>query len=396
MINDRFSAQLRQHLLESADEHPAGGQLAAVLERVADTPQRHSLEARLAWSPVRIGPFQSTALRWALIAAALLAAMLGVAIFGGGGGPSLSTVFEGTWISTDPGDDSRQTLVVAAGVTPTVHFEDALSTGGACLADPVKVFTADGFGHVAGNRLTVVYPDGGGCGLMTVQIGPGFFDYDEATDTLLASDGLTWFRPLEGGLLPTQPPAAEESIEPSPVPGCLEIPGGEYGFDVGGVVALVTLSSRWHAVDNGFHHLEDGACGSSGSMRLDLGLVSEVYSDSCHWIGTGVGLGDPTTTTAFSAQGFETNRSTEATVAGYPAVRFDFSVPADFDLNACDAQTLRLWGEGPAMDPGLSVTVLLLQVDGVPVGVAATRNGDATQAELDELIAIVTSLRIEP
>jgi hypothetical protein len=274
-----------------------------------------------------------------------------------------------------------------------VHFEDALATGAACLDDPVKLFTADGFGQVSGTNLTVVYPNGGGCGLLKVPIGTGSLDYDEATDTLLASDGLTWFRPLEGGLLPTQPPGTEA---PSPVAGCLEIPGGEVGFDVGGVVALVTLSNKWHAVDNGFHHLENGACGSSGSMRLDLGVVSEVYTDSCHWIGTGTGLGDPTTTTAFSAQGFETNRSTEATIAGYPAVRFDFSAPVDFDLNACDAQTLRLWGEGPAMDPGLSVTVLLLQVDDVPVGVAATRNADATPAEIAELDAILASLRIVP
>jgi hypothetical protein len=236
---------------------------------------------------------------------------------------------------------------------------------------------------------------------MTVEIGPGFLEYDEASDTLTDSDGLTWYRVPEGGGLPTQPPATEEStappsIEPTPITGCLEIPGGEYGFDVGGVVPLVTLSNSWHAVDNGFHHLENGACGSSGSMRLDLGLVSEVYADICRWIGTGVELGDPTTTTAFSAQGFETTRSTETTIAGFPAVRFDFSVPADFDLNACDAQTLRLWGAGPAMDPGLSVTVILLQVDGVPVGVAATRNADATKVERDTLAAIVTSLRIEP
>ena len=51
MMNDRFSAQLRQHLLETADERPADGQLEAIDERVAVTAQRPRLVARLAWFP---------------------------------------------------------------------------------------------------------------------------------------------------------------------------------------------------------------------------------------------------------------------------------------------------------------------------------------------------------
>jgi len=202
MMNDRFAAQVRQHLLETANERPAYGQLAAVLDRVADTPQRHPLAARLAWFPGRIGPFPSTALRWALIAAALLAATMAVAIFGGGGGTSPSTVFEGTWTSTDLGDGSRMTLVVAAGMTPAVHFEDDLATGAACVADPVKVFTANGTGQVSGSLLAVSFPDGGGCGLLVVEIGPGFYVYDEATGTLNDSGGLTWSRAPDLGFQP--------------------------------------------------------------------------------------------------------------------------------------------------------------------------------------------------
>ncbi len=195
MMNDRFSAGLRQHLLDTANDRPADGQLAAVLDRVADTPQHPPLVVRLARFPGRIGPFPSTAVRWALIAAALLGAITATAILSGGGEPSRSTVFEGTWTTIDPDDDSRMTLVVAAGTTPAVHFEDLLSTGGACVADDVKIFTADGAGQVSGTLLAVSFPDGGGCGLMTVDIGPGFYEFDEATDTLTASaDGLTWSR----------------------------------------------------------------------------------------------------------------------------------------------------------------------------------------------------------
>ena len=196
MMNDRFATSLRRYLLETANERPADGQLAAVLDRVADTPQRHPLVDRLARFPERIGPFPPTALRWALIAAALLIAAAAVALLGSGrSGPFRSTVFEGTWSVIDPGDGSIQILVVAAGMTPAVHFEDGFSYGGACVADDVKLFKADGTGQVSGNRLDVSFPDGGGCGKLTVDMGPGFYEYDAATDRLTASsDGLTWSR----------------------------------------------------------------------------------------------------------------------------------------------------------------------------------------------------------
>ena len=118
MMNDRFSSQLRQHLLETADERPAAGQLAAVIDGVATTRQRHPLIARLAWRPDRVGPLPSAAIRYGLIALALaLAAMAGALLAGGGG---RSTVFEGTWITIDVPDGSGMTFVVGPGTRPEV------------------------------------------------------------------------------------------------------------------------------------------------------------------------------------------------------------------------------------------------------------------------------------
>lgn len=95
-MNDRFSAQLRQHLLEPADQRPAEGQLAALDARVAVTGQRNPLATRLTWFPGRIGPFPSAAVRYGLVALALVVALVAAAVGGGGAGPSRSTVFEGT------------------------------------------------------------------------------------------------------------------------------------------------------------------------------------------------------------------------------------------------------------------------------------------------------------
>ena len=90
-MNDRFSAQLRQHLLGVANERPTDGQLAVLKAELAVTAQRHPLVARLAWLPGRIGPFPSAVVRLGLITA-LVAAVVGAALLVGSGA---STFFAG-------------------------------------------------------------------------------------------------------------------------------------------------------------------------------------------------------------------------------------------------------------------------------------------------------------
>lgn len=221
-MTDRFSAQLRQHLLDNANERPADGQLAAVIDAVEATKQRHPLAARLAWSPGRIGPFPSAALRYGLIALALALATVAGAILAGGGGRSPSTVFEGSWITIDPTDRSGMSLVVGPGMAPAVYFEDGYASGDACVNDTVKRFTARGTGTIEGNRLVVAYPDGGGCGLMAVKVG-GRFDYLPGSDSLVDQDDLAWTRPL-GEARPTRDPVAPTA---SPLPTTSPLPVGE-------------------------------------------------------------------------------------------------------------------------------------------------------------------------
>jgi hypothetical protein len=185
-MTDRFDAQLRQHLLGTADERPAQDQLMLILHHVAVTKQRRPLVASRPGFPVRIGPFPA-AVRFGLIAVALvLAAMAGAILAGGSPGPP-STLFEGTWTSIDPLDGSRQWLFVGPGDTPEVRYEDELSTGGACINDEVKHFTGVGSGVITGPRLDVSFPDGGGCGLVAVSIPVLSFVHDPGTDTLVDS-----------------------------------------------------------------------------------------------------------------------------------------------------------------------------------------------------------------
>jgi hypothetical protein len=224
MMNDKFAAQLRRHLVESADERPAEGQLAAIVESVATTRQRLPLVARLMWSPGRIGPVPTAAVRYGLLAAALAGAMAAGAIVGGGStGPS--TVFDGTWTSTDPADGSVQLLVVGRGNAPAVYFEDGYATGEACVGDAVKRFTARGVGAISGHRLIVEYPDGGGCGLVTVEMAADY-TYVAEQEILVDHDGLIWTRalgpqgPVPSGPIPSEPintprPTIEPTVPPT-------------------------------------------------------------------------------------------------------------------------------------------------------------------------------------
>jgi len=213
MMNDRFSVELRQHLLETANERPADGQLATIVRDVAATPQRRPLIARLPELRGRIGPFPA-AVRFGLIALALvLAAMVG-AILAGGGSSRPSTPFEGTWTAIDVSDGSTMNLYVGAGATPAVRFEDLFATGAACVADETKVFTADGVGEITGNRLVVSYPNGGGCGSLLVSIA-GDYLYDRDSGTLRDQDGIVWTHiPRGDGPVPTVPPVASPSASP--------------------------------------------------------------------------------------------------------------------------------------------------------------------------------------
>ncbi len=90
MMNDRFSAQLRRHLLNTANERPADGRLEEIDERVAVTAQRPRLVARLGWFPGRFDPFASSPVRYALVAAALIVAIAAAALAAGVGSPSPS------------------------------------------------------------------------------------------------------------------------------------------------------------------------------------------------------------------------------------------------------------------------------------------------------------------
>lgn len=405
ITNDRFAAQLRRHLLETADERPADDQLAAVVQGVARTSQRRPLVARLTWAPGRVGPFPSTALRYGLLLAALLAAVIVGALIGASASPHRSTAFEGTWSVPDPGDGSTMKLYVVGGNTPQVRFEDLYAAGAACESDENKVFRADGVGTVKGSHLDAVFPEGGGCGSTTVPLS-GSYDYDSAADTLVDQDGLVWHRLDEVAALPSltpaptgaptpaaaespgapEPTAAQATAEPTT---CISPPSGAtYAGPVGPFVFTASIprdaAVAWDGLSDHFELF--ATCGTGREMSIHAvatgagdpnACVTDPRFDLTTFDGAVAALA------AYDGGGIAPQA--EITIDGHPAARFD----AD-RLSGCGFGL----ESGVILGAGESGSIYVIDVDGSVVAIELNVGSGVTEAQLAEARAIVESLTI--
>jgi len=505
MMNDRFSAQLRQHLLETANERPAVDQVATIVGAVAATPQRRPLIARLPELRARIGPFPA-AVRYGFIALALVLAAIAGAILAGAGTPTPSTPFEGTWTatdvpdgstmklyvgagptpvvryedqfatgaacignatkifkadgagqitgnrlvvaypegggcgsvlvsvagtyiydpdadrltdqdgiiwiripgnaapvltlapepssgtafegrwtSTDPADESTQTLIVGTGTTPVVQFQDDLATGAACVDDQVKVFRADGVGEITGNRLVVAYPAGGGCGLHLVAIA-GRYDYRAATDTLRDQDGVIWDR-VPPGIDPA-PTLRAAPVGPTLV-GCMDLThGGTYTAPAGDMSLSAIVPDGpaipWHGSSEFFALA--GSCQDGSPIAIAASMETSLYVTTCMFSVEVTTFADAIARLD-TPRGSDISKRIDLTIDGHPAARYDI-----VDLTTCP-QGFGLW-HGTALGPHETGSIYVIDVDGVLLAIELNRDGNQTPAELEEAYAIIASLQI--
>ena len=407
-MNDRFAAQLRQHLVDSANERPAEGQLAALVDAVATTAQKPSVLARWTWFPGRVGSVPTAALRLGFVAVALAAALVaGMLIAGGPTGRS--TVFEGTWTAVDPGDGSLETLVVGAGGSPRVRFVDERSTGGACVADEVKVFTAAGDGTIVDDRLVVLWPNGGGCGSGTIEMGPGEYRYRQANDVLVDGDGLVWTRASEPQVMPSgeatsapasaEPalspsatsapaPTAEGTLAPSEAAGC--IPNGGQTFDISAGELTVTATVpadagyEWQGDPRVFSL--DSQC-EAGAIGINVVPFDVASANTC--------TGSPLAVAAFAdavaalAMQHESGVTgpVDLTIGGYAAARFDAA-----DLIGCTGG-FGLIG-GAIIGEFEHGSIYVIDVDGSILTVELNVADGTPAAQVDEAREIVETFAI--
>ena len=398
MMNDRFSAELRQHLLATADERPGDGRLEAIVEGVSVTRQTHPLLGHLPWALRPTDFFPSAVVRYGLIAAALIIAIVAAALFAGNAGRR--TVFEGTWTSIDPGDGSTQTLVVGGGPDPAVHFEDEFATGLACRDADVKIFTMDGLGTVVDDRLDIVWPDGGGCGPTKIVVGPGSYAYNAARDTMIDRQGLTWAR-LERGLVPpTSTPTPERTLQsPTADPDCIDFDGGgTYTAPAGSLSLTVrvprSVGSPWHGHRDRFELMQSWCADERGGPGLTMGAeLTRVYTDACAGVSVAVDSAQAAIDAVSAAKGLEILDQTQVTLGGYPSTRFDVAVSDRLD--ACPGQEIWLSDDLDPFGTGLTFTLYVIDVDGKTLALALY-GADWSTAVNSDLDAMLASMRIEP
>jgi hypothetical protein len=402
MMNDRFAADLRRHLLGTASERPAEGQLAAVIAGVAVTRQRHPIVARLTWAPRRLSLFPSPAVRYGLILAGLVLTTLGAAILTGSGRHTRSTVFEGTWESIDPHDGSRQILVVGPSTKPTVHFQDDVATGAACAEDPVKVFTADGTGVITDNHLETSFPNGGGCGVALVPL-EIVLDFIPASGTATDQDGVDWTLAAGGDGPPASAAAsspasavASPTVGPSVLvrdPDCQDFSrgGGDYTAELGSLLVSMPVPAApltpWEGRNDGFYLA--GSCATGRPIDIRATIVTTVYVNACDPGGRAAKVATQADAVrAFAAQrGHDTDGPTE------PG-EIDGRATAGFVISASECDNFVLWNGVAADDHGVGL-VYLIDVDGEPLGILLRfRDEPFTESQRAEALLMVSSIEI--
>ena len=169
----------------------------------------------------------------------------------------------------------------------------------------------------------------------------------------------------------------------------------------------ITVPSGWTREDNfvskGTGTAEANAFEGNG-VYLATWTVSHVYADSCQWEGAlGEARSVAEVTEALAEQtGHDTTGPTETQLGGYPATRFEFSVPSGFDITACDQEFLRLWpDEGPNENFGLPIfvgqtaMVYVVDIDGQAQLVIAGQKERSTAADVAELDDVLASITFE-
>ena len=137
-------------------------------------------------------------------------------------------------------------------------------------------------------------------------------------------------------------------------------------------------------------------------------LITNVFSDACHWYTTMVSAGttvDQLTNLLVAEKGGRVaSVPTNVTFGGFPAKRIVFTVPAAVGVESCDAGVglLHFWPDpSGTTDGGIccssvgSTDVVYVVNDGGHLLIVMTRQAaGATPADLAELNAIVASVKI--
>jgi hypothetical protein len=218
------------------------------------------------------------------------------------------------------------------------------------------------------------------------------------------------------GAQPTPSPSPSvvtSTASPQPVPPTTGLmPAGTYRFGESQFTRVpftFTVPDGWRRDDGNFFtsgpgSVGDDVFGGGSDVSMAPWIVSHVYTDSCQWSGALTPVTSPADVVeALAAQtGHDTVAPAVTTLGGHPATRLELSVPAAFDVNACDSQFLRLWPDagpneqyGLPIEPGMTVTVYVVDLDGQAQLIAGIRTDRSSSADVSDLEQVIQSISFE-
>lgn len=224
---------------------------------------------------------------------------------------------------------------------------------------------------------------------------------------------------LVGGpaVTPSPSPAPSPTGSPSPAPALNGSPyqslqaGATYRQAEAAFTKVpftFTVPDGWRREDGNFFtkgpHM-DAFTGNGVGMAP--WIVSHVYADACDWEGTlhATSTVAELTDALRTQKGVETTSPTVTTIGGRPANRLEISLAADADLSACDQGFMRLWPDAGPTGPderygwpiaaGQMLTVYVVDLDGAPQLIIASRKPDSSDTDVAELQQVIESIRFE-
>lgn len=186
-------------------------------------------------------------------------------------------------------------------------------------------------------------------------------------------------------------------------PGTYRMRGDGPGPNLPGI--LITLPDGWENLDGWAVHR--GPFGDP-TVAIQLWSVRQVYGHPCQWQGT---LFDPGPSVDELADALASRPLRDATqpvdveLDGRPGKYLEWSVPPDADFTACDTDGFEHYfeswtgatgGDRYQQGPGQVDRLWILDVDGGRLVIDAFDMPSATEAEREELLDVVASIRFEP
>lgn len=147
--------------------------------------------------------------------------------------------------------------------------------------------------------------------------------------------------------------------------------------------------------------------GEPGEIAFTSWEITHVFTNGCQTAGAVVEVG-PTVDDLANALASQVGRATvgpsDVTLGGYAGKRVELSVPADFDMSACDSEAIRDWagaggdtGGGWRSFPGQTDVLYILDVEGKRLVINRWDfPGTTPEADITELEGIIASIHFEP